>query len=76
MSAQDKKDYDHAEALKNEAAKLVSSKDLDGACVKYFAAINKIRLNDSLKTKPVGKTLEMACRANVAHCKLQQKEYD
>ena len=76
MSAQDKRDYDRAETLKNEAAKLVTQKDLDGACLKYFAAINMIRLNDSLKTKPEGKSLEIACRANVAHCKLQQKEFD
>lgn len=76
LSAPDKKDFDRAETLKNEAAKLVSQKDLEGACLKYFAAINIIRLNDSLKSKPEGKSLEMACRANVAHCKLQQKEFD
>jgi len=56
--------------LKNEAAELVKAKDLEGACAKYFAAINVIRLNDSLKKRQEGKTLEIACRSNIAHCKL------
>jgi hypothetical protein len=76
LSEPDQRDMTKAEGLKNEAANLVKSKDLDGACVKYFAAINTIRLNDSLKTKKEAKTLETACRSNIAHCKLQTKEYD
>lgn len=55
---------------------MVKAKKFEDACVKYFAAINVIRLNDKLKTLTEGKTLEMACRANIAHCKLQVKEYD
>lgn len=35
--------------MKNEAADLVKAKNLEGACVKYFAAINAIRLNDQLR---------------------------
>jgi hypothetical protein len=62
--------------LKNEANELVKQKKFDDACVKYFAAINTIRLNDKLKNLPEGKSLEMACRSNIAHCKLQVKEYD
>jgi hypothetical protein len=54
----------------------VKEKNLAGACVKYFAAINTVRLNDSLKHKKEGKTLDIACRSNIAHCKLQLKEYD
>ena len=59
-----------AEVLKNEAANLVKEKKLEAACVKYFAAINIVRLNDQLKLKKEGKTLEVACRSNIAHCKL------
>ncbi len=55
---------------------MVKEKNLAGACVKYFAAINTIRLNDSLKHKKEGKTLDIACRSNIAHCKLQLKEFD
>lgn len=54
----------------------MQAKDHDGACLKYFAAINTIRLNDSLKTQKEGKTLEIACRSNIAHCKIQTKEFD
>lgn len=69
-------DLNKSESLKNEANDLVKAKKFEDACVKYFAAINVIRLNDKLKTLTEGKTLEMACRANIAHCKLQVKEYD
>jgi hypothetical protein len=69
-------DLAKSEGFKNEANDLVKAKKFDEACVKYFAAINVIRLNEKLKKVPEGKTLEMACRANIAHCKLQVKEYD
>lgn len=45
----EKRDFLRAETMKNEAADLVKAKNLEGACVKYFAAINAIRLNDQLR---------------------------
>ena len=54
----------------------MKAKSYDAACVKYFAAINAVRLNEKLKGTKAGKDLEMACRANLALCKLNLKEYD
>lgn len=75
LSAAEQIDLKKAEALKTEAANLVKAKDHDGACAKYFAAVNAICLNESLKKKKEGRTIEVACRSNIAHCKLQTKEY-
>ena len=76
MPAADQNDLAKSESFKNEANDLVKAKKFEEACVKYFAAINVVRLNDKLKNLAEGKTIEMACRANIAHCKLQVKEYD
>ena len=61
--------------MKSEAAKLVGQSMWDQATDKYFQAINIVRLNSELKTSKDGKTLELACRSNIAHCKLQLKDY-
>jgi len=39
-------DYNRADTLKTEAAKLVSAKKFDEACDRYFKAVNIVRLND------------------------------
>jgi hypothetical protein len=44
--------------------------------LKYFASINAIRLNEKLKQLPEAKEIEIACRSNLALCKLNLKEYD
>ena len=67
---------DKAESLKGEANALFKEKKLEEACVKYFASINTIRLNEGLKKTKTAKDVEMACRSNLALCKLNLKEYD
>ena len=41
-----------------------------------MASINQIRFNDDLAKSKVGKEAEMACRSNIAMCKLNLKEFD
>lgn len=67
---------DKAEKLKGEANALFKESKLEDACVKYFASINTIRLNEGLKKTKQAKDVEMACRSNLALCKLNLKEYD
>ena len=65
-----------AESLKSSANSLFKEQKYEEACVKYFASINTIRLNEGLKNKKVAKEMEMACRSNLALCKLNLKDYD
>ena len=51
-------------------------KKFEEACPKYFSAINQIRLNAPLAKSKQGRDAEIACRGNLAQCKLNLKEYD
>ena len=51
-------------------------KKFEEASTKYMAAINQIRFNDDLAKSKVGKEAEMACRSNLAMCKLNLSEFD
>jgi hypothetical protein len=46
------------------------------ASTKYMAAISQIRFNDELAKSKAGKEAEMACRSNLAMCKLNLNEFD
>ena len=55
---------------------MFKEKKYDEACQKYFAAINQVRLNPELAKTKTGKDTEMACRSNLAMCKINIKDYD
>ena len=76
LPADQRQDLDQAEALKQEANNLYKLQNYEEACTKYFSAINQIRLNTDLAKTKVGKEAEMACRSNLAQCKLNLKDYD
>ena len=76
MPADQKTDLDAAEKLKTEAGNLFREKKFDEACTKYFAAINQIRLNTELAKTKTGKDTEMACRSNLAQCKINLNDYN
>ena len=65
-----------AEALKADANKLFKDKKYEEACDAYFSAINTIRANMALRNEKPAKECEMACRGNLALCKLNLKQYD
>jgi len=65
-----------AEQDKAEANKLFTAKKYDEACERYFSAINTIRANSTLRNEKPAKECEMACRSNLALCKLNLKLYD
>ena len=75
LTGQNLNDFNRAEKLKTESATLVKNSKFNEACEKYFQAINIVRLNEELKYTKEAKQLEIACRANIAHCKLQLNEY-
>ena len=67
---------DRAEKLKGEANNLFKEKNYVEASSKYFAAVNAIRVNTELAATKQAKEAEMACRSNIAMCKLNLEEYD
>ena len=76
LTADQKSDLTKAETLKGEANKFFSAKKYEEACDSYFSAINKIRANFTLRNEKPAKECEMACRSNLALCKLNLKQYD
>jgi tetratricopeptide (TPR) repeat protein len=76
LNADQKSDLTKAEQLKGEAGKLFSAKKYDEACELYFSAINTIRANTSLRNEKPARECEIACRSNLALCKLNLKQYD
>ena len=73
LTADQKSDLAQAESLKVEANKLFSAKKYEEACDIYFSAINTIRANSTLRNEKPAKECEMACRSNLALCKLNLK---
>jgi len=65
-----------AEKLKAEANNLFKEKKYVEASSKYFAAVSAIRVNTELAATKQAKDAEMACRSNIAMCKLNLEEYD
>jgi len=76
LPADQQADLEKAENFKKEANASFKAQNYEEACTKYFSSINAIRLNQGLKTNKLGKECEMACRSNLALCKLNLKEYD
>ena len=76
LTADQKSDLTKAEQLKGEANKLVGAKKYEEACELYFSAINTIRANSTLRNEQPAKECEIACRSNLALCKLNLKQYD
>ncbi len=76
LTADQKSDLTKAEQLKAEANQLTSAKKFEEACELYFSAINTIRANSTLRNEKPAKECEMACRSNLAFCKLNLKQYD
>ena len=62
-------DIDKANQIKEEANGMVKAGQHAKACEKYFEAINTVRFSEKFKNSPEGKTLEVACRLNIALCK-------
>jgi hypothetical protein len=54
---------------------LVKQGQQEKACEKYFEAINTLRFSDKFKNTKEGKTVEMACRLNIALCKQTLGDY-
>ena len=55
---------------------MFKDKNYEEASAKYFTAINTIRLNQDLAKSKLGKETMIACRNNLAMCKLNLKDYD
>lgn len=70
LTPKQKTDWEGAEKLKNEANTLFKASKFTDACSKYAAAVSMIRLNDELVKTKSGKDTEIACRNNIAMCKL------
>ena len=71
-----KNDLQKADQLKLEANELFKSKNLDDACKKYQSAISVLRTNLELKGTKKARDIEIACRGNIALCKLTQKQFE
>lgn len=71
-----KNDLDKANALKEDANRLVKEGKQSEACERYFEAINTIRFSDRFKNASEGKAAEMACRLNIALCKQTMGQYE
>jgi tetratricopeptide (TPR) repeat protein len=76
LTTDQKSDLTKAEQLKSEANKMVTEKKFEEACELYFSAINTIRANSTLRNEKPAKECEVACRSNLALCKLNLKQYD
>lgn len=55
--------------MKEDANALVKQGKHDQACEKYFEAITTLRFSEKFKNSTEGKSVEMACRLNIAVCK-------
>lgn len=69
-------DINKANKLKEAANGFFKQSKLAEASEKYYEAINTIRLNPDIKHSEEAKQIEIACRLNVALCKLTMKEYE
>jgi len=58
-----------ANQMKEDANALVKQGKHDQACEKYFEAITTLRFSEKFKNSTEGKSVEMACRLNIAVCK-------
>ena len=76
MNAAELADMQKAEKLKAEANAFFKGQKLEEACGKYTQAIQTIRLNETLRNKKSAVDVEMACRGNLALCKLNLKDYN
>ena len=71
-----KKVLDAAMLLKAEANGFYRRKAYEQACSKFYASINKICENNTLKNSKEGKDAMIACRGNLSLCKLMLEDYE
>ena len=63
--------------MKAEATQHFKAGKFDKAIESFYEAVNTVRFgNETFKNSKEGKTLELACRGNIALCKMKKNDWD